>query len=378
VNKGIQVNTERKIEREAVEVLRAILQDELGFELNVRYEPGATRGYDVVIEATAGRAKFRFGIQARSRITPQVALSIFEGMHRLSKELIPILYAPVVSPRVAEIARSEGISFFDLSGNCRLHDRDRCMLIERRGFKSERMPHTPSADPFATRSSRIVRALLTRPTEGWQVRRLAEHSDVRVSVGLAAKVKHALIEHGYAIEHDRRLYLRDPIALLNAWTERYTGPAQQIPMYFRGDPNTAEQSATRWCEGLGLRYALASYSAAWRLAPEVRYSVASVYVEDRGFERPALDMLAADHGAKRVETGPNLFLWRTFDSSVFASSERLADDAAITTSPLQTYLDLKRTPGRGEGAAGAVYEKCLLHGLQAAADRAKEWSHATV
>ncbi|HEV3025339.1 MAG TPA: hypothetical protein VGX76_22870, partial [Pirellulales bacterium] len=253
------MNTERRIAREAGEILRTILQGVLGFELEVRYtDSGTDRGYDAIVEATAGRAKFRFGIVARSRITPQVALSIFQAMPGRLKNLVPVVYAPVVSPRVAEIARSQGISFFDRAGNCRLQDRDRCILIERQGLKSD--PTSDTADPFATRSSRIVRALLTRPTEGWQVRQLAEHPDVRVSVGLAAKVKRALIEEGYAIEHDRRLYLRDPIGLLNAWADKYSGPLEQVPIFVRGDTHSAEECVSRWCEKCGLRYALARFS----------------------------------------------------------------------------------------------------------------------
>ena len=53
-------------------------------------------------------------------------------------------------------------------------------------------------------------------------------------------------------------------------------------MYFLGETATAEDAVARWCRAHDLSYALGGHAAAWRLAPEVRYSVAAVYVEDEG------------------------------------------------------------------------------------------------
>jgi hypothetical protein len=123
-----------------------------------------------------------------------------------------------------------------------------------------------------------------------------------------------------------------------------------------------------WCQEHGIRHALAGFSAAWRLATEVRYNVASVYVEDRGFDEDLLDRLVASCGAKRVDTGATLNLWRPFDASVFAfGTEDL-------TSPLQTYLDLSHAGGRGEDAAQAIYTKFFDEEFRAVAARAKEMS----
>ena len=97
---------------------------------------------------------------------------------------------------------------------------------------------------------------------------LAEHPDVDVSAGLVSKVKHSLVEEGYAMEHQRLVYLRDPVGLLENWAKRYAGPAEQVPLYFRGDAEAAEEAVARWCQANDLRYALAGFSAAWRLAPK--------------------------------------------------------------------------------------------------------------
>ena len=192
------------------------------------------------------------------------------------------LYAPVISPRVADIANEFAVGYVDRAGNCRLRSVGDRLLIDRRGYKSPSRPPQGVADPFSPKSSRIVRALLGRPAEGWKVRELAEHTDVDVSVGLVSKVKRTLVEEGYAIEHKRLLYLRDPVGLLENWAKGYPGPAEQIPMYFRGDAEAAEEAVGKWCQNNNIRYALAGFSAAWRIAPEVRHNVAAVYVHSRG------------------------------------------------------------------------------------------------
>ena len=173
--------------------------------------------------------------------------------------------------------------------------------------------------------------MLSEPAKGWKVRELAEHPDVKVSPGLVVKVKRTLVQESYVVERDGLLFLRDPVALLENWAQSYPGPAEQVPMYFLGETGTAEDAVARWCRAHDLHYALGGHSAAWRLAPEVRYSVAAVYVEERGFSPDVLDKLSKYKGGKRVDSGANLLLWRPFDQSVLAGSR--SEDAPACWSP---------------------------------------------
>ena len=364
---------ESKLKREAERVLRSIFEKLA--ELHVRSESARSAtdaGCDMSVEAYSGQAKFRFCVQVKSRVTPQTALSTCEQLRGLPEGTIPVLFAPTISPRVAEIVRGQGIGYADQAGNCWLRSKHDHLLIERQGFQTERKSTPAAADPFSSKSSRIVRAMLSRPTEGWQVRKLAEHPDVRVSPGLVVKVKRALVEEGYAVERERVLYLRDPIGLLTAWSQKYPGPAEPVPLFIRGDATAAEQSVSQWCRDNALQYALAGFSAAWRLAPEVRYSAAAAYLEDRGFDQEMLHQLGAKYGSKRVDSGANIYLWRPYDRSVFASSIHAGKPEQPVTSALQTYLDLKRAAGRGEDAANAIFDKYLRRDLHAAAKREEE------
>jgi hypothetical protein len=249
------------------------------------------------------------------------------------------------------------------------------LLIDRSGYKSPARPPKGIADLFSPRSSRIVRAMLAQPAKGWKVRELAMHADVGVSVGLAAKVKQALIEESYAIEHQRELYLRDPVRLLENWAKHYAGPAEQIAMYFRGNTEAAEQAVAGWCRDNHITFALAGFSAAWRLAPEVRYNVAAVYVDSRGFDREKLAKLGSYQGGKPVETGANLLLWSPYDASVLIGSRGESEAESPVTSAIQTFLDLRRLGGRGEEAATAVYDRLIVRPLKEAAQQIEEMRH---
>lgn len=379
VNTVNEVNSMSKLEQEAVRVISGILAELPDLRVEATDGRSATdKDHDLAIEATSTKAKYRFLVQVRSRITPQTALSICRRFRRLPKGTIPVIYSPTISARVAQIVRAEGIGYADRAGNCWLRSLQPHLVIVRQGLSTERRRTPAAADPFSTKSSRIVRTLLSRPLDGWQVRKLAEHPDIQVSPGLVVKVKRALVEEGYAVERERLLYLRDPIGLLDAWSRKYPGPAEQVPLYFRGDAGSAEQTVSRWCRDNSLQFALAGFSAAWRIAPEVRYPVAAVYLEDRGFDPRLLNQLAVEHGGKRVDTGPNIFLWRPFDRSVFAGSVESGQPAQPVTSALQTYLDLKRASGRGEEAANAVFEKHLGQEMRAAAKREEERAHDAI
>ncbi len=280
VNNGLQ------LERDAHNAVKSVFE-ELGFA--IRAKPAAdTLSGDSVLQATSAEADLELVIAAKARITPQTASSVCERIDQTPAKVIYVVYAPVISARVAEILDRYGVGHFDAAGNCRLRSARHRLLIDRRGRKGPPRLQKGSADPFSRKSSRIVRAMLTEPAKGWKVRELAEHADVKVNPALVVKVKRTLVEEGYAVEAKMRviqheavaanmeilrypltklLFLRDPVGLLENWARSYPGPAEQVPMYFLGDTEAAEEAVASWCRASGLVFALAGFSAAWRLAP---------------------------------------------------------------------------------------------------------------
>lgn len=336
-----------------------------GYEINWDVQDGDAK-CDVKLVSKSPRRSYCFDFRVRERITPQIADDLFARLQQepAPPHIVRVVYAPVISPRVAEIARNHGVSFIDYAGNCRILDRQAGLLIYRTGIKNEASSQEQKAvDLFSPKSSRIIRAMLHEPKRGWQVSELAESPDVDVSVGLVSKVKKALIRESYAIVRDRLLYLRHPSELLEAWTRSYPGPSGQRHFYMRGEPKGLEQRIAAWCEESNIEYSLARFSAAWRHAPEVRYTVASLYVTSETLGPSRLNSLNDKCGAKEVESGANLVLLTPYDKSVFVRRVAIPEQ---TTSPLQTYLDLKAMAGRGSEAAEVVFQKHLRPVFEAA------------
>ena len=305
------------------------------------------------VEATVtlnNGARLHMKIEVRSRVNPAEALGMVKRMNAEKGESVLVLCSPAVSPRVAELCRENGIGYLDEAGNCRILGDGFFIQIEGRG--NTRPDTRPSADPFSPKSSRIVRVLLTQPFRGWQVQELAE--EAQVSLGLASKVKVALTGQAFVEERERRLFVRDPVGLLRAWSAKYELQAQQLPLYVMAKTKEAEEKVAEWCRANQVRYALTQYSGAWRTAPMVRYDRSTIYLAgDLGTWsiEPLLDFI----GAKRVETGANIALWLAGDPAVFYDMRSVSGLNVV--SPLQLYLDLRRLAGRGEEAAQEVFER---------------------
>ncbi|MEL7500447.1 MAG: type IV toxin-antitoxin system AbiEi family antitoxin [Planctomycetota bacterium] len=313
---------------------------------------------DVVVRQPEAGIEFQFQVKSRERVTPQIADDLFERIasEEPSRAKTTLVFlAPTISDRVAEIARKHNISFLDYAGNCLVANERLGLLLHRKGFKTKLVQSSspPLANVFSPKSSRIVRAMLSEPSRAWQVRELAEHPNVDVSMGLVSKVKHALLFQSYAKEENQRLTLKNPQELLQSWAKNSPIVEETVKFYVRGDTEEIEETIADWCVHNNHQYALARMSAAWRQAPDVRYNVANVYVRSSAVTERALLSLKEKCGARPVETGHNLAFLSPYDSSVFANHI----GEPYQTSPLQTWLDLKQMSGRGEEAAEAVFEK---------------------
>src|SRR5262245_56576051 len=161
---------------------------------------------DLVAELTprGGGPTARLAVVARKRINPGEALRLLDKVAPAAGET-PVLYSPAVSARTAGLCRERRGGFLDAAGNCRIPAPGLFVHISGRG--NARPDTRPAVDVFAPRSSRVVRALLTGPAGPWQVSELAGRAGV--SLGLASKVKQALLAEAFAAERQRRLVVTD-------------------------------------------------------------------------------------------------------------------------------------------------------------------------
>ncbi len=306
--------------------------------------------HDVVIQLSpqSGKAPVLVLVEAKTRVTPGQVLAFVERHGKRPRRGVPVLCSPTISPRVAELCREHAVGYLDAAGNCHIATPGLFLHIE--GRAPVRRDQPKSADPFAVKSSRIVRVLLSDPRRRWQVQELARECDV--SLGLASRVKHELVREAYAEVRKRMVQVRDPESLLNAWSAKYRLPEAHW-LYVMDDPARIERRIAEWSTASPTRYALAGFSGAWRTAPMVRTDVACVYL-DLPAERD-VRQFTDQFGAKEADSGANLLLWQPVDDFTFYGAR--AVDGLTVAAPLQLYLDLAGMRGRGEDAAREVLEK---------------------
>lgn len=292
-------------------------------------------------------------VQTKSVLSPQAALLTFEKLKWVPPHGVMMICAPYISPRVTELCREKHVSYLDSVGNCRIAAPGLFVLVT--GRPNRQSTINTAIDPFSRKSSRIVRILLMQPARGWQVQQLAQEAPV--SIGLASKVKKALIDEAYLEERERLLYLRDPAKLLHAWAVRYRPHVKRLSLYSLARPHEAERRLAEWCRMNEVRCALTQLAAAWRYLPMVRYDKSVAYIDKIGASEDRLSDLLGHLDARQVDTGANCTLWLTDDPAVFSGAKEV--EGVRIVAPLQLYLDLKHLPGRGEEVAQDILKKEL-------------------
>lgn len=343
------------------ELLQEVLQrgSNLAFDrTDVLSEPSFW-DYKLTVSDPDSDAVYQFLVVERRQVTPSQVMEWAETFADAAGEAIPLVYAPTISPRVGELVTKLGFSYLDSGGNCRLYRRSPAFLVERQGRPVVHPGNETTIDPFAPRASRIVRALLSEPKRSWTTRELAQHAEVGVSVGLVSKVKHALAEQAFIEPRRNGIQLRDPAGLLRAWESEYPQPRAALGLYGRGSLESLEARFAAWCRRQGLVATLAGLSAAWRLAPHVRFSVATAYLDSVEKFRAILPALAAEEDIRPTDHGANLVVWTPYDESAFSDRQFMDSPELSVTSPLQTYLDCIRLKSRGAEAAQEIYDRYL-------------------
>src|ERR1035437_6490445 len=218
--------------------------------------------FTVVPTPPAG-PRFDLLVEAKPRLSPQLALELPPRLRANAGDAIPALCCPIISPRVAAMCREAQVSYFDADGNAYLRGPGFLLHVSGRPRQYHAELETTS-DPFATKSSRIIRVLLSAPSRAWGVLELGNVAGV--SKGLASRVKDVLVKQAFLEETREGLRIRRPRELLEAWQARYEPPQPLHSYYMMGTPQEAEARVSSWCDVNGIPYALAMFSGAWRLA----------------------------------------------------------------------------------------------------------------
>ena len=292
--------------------------------------------------------------------------SLFEARaaKALPKGVTPVLAAPHVSPRMAELCQLHGWGWYDLAGNCRLHVPG-AIHIERTGLAAVHHPPTPRANLSTPQAARVLRALLALDNLGqqWTQSALMNHIASApprspVSIGLVNKVVRHLKDEAFVEDLPGGTFqMRDPLKLLFAWRDAYRFDRHERHGYFTLLQGRKLRDALAGLAVVpGGHAAYAAFSAADFQAPQVRQPKTWLYLS-ANLEGQFRDRVEA----KPVDSGENLIVLIPDDDGVFYSGDggTVGDSRLPCTNAVQTYVDLGHCGGRGEEAAEALLEQRL-------------------
>lgn len=167
-----------------------------------------------------------------------------------------------------------------------------------------------------------------------------------MSLGHVSNVRNSLLDREWAQLADEGMYLAAPDALLDAWREAYEAPLGQRQTFYTTLHGAAFDAALRDRRPeREAQIALASFSAAQRLAPFGRTGTHYFYANAEGVEtlRSSLKLSSASKGENIVVT--------VLDDPGLLRDTVQPASGVICTSPAQTYLDLSAAGERGLDAA---------------------------
>lgn len=292
--------------------------------------------------------------------------SLFEARaaKALPKGVTPVLAAPHISPRMAELCQLHGWGWYDLAGNCHLH-MPGAIHIERTGLAAVYHPPPPRANLRTPHAARVLRALLALDNLGqrWTQSSLMNHiasapPQAPVSIGLVNKVVRHLKEEAFVKDlPSGEFQMHDPLKLLFAWRDAYRFDRHERRGYFTLLQGRKLRDALAGLELIpGGHAAYAAFSAADFQAPHVRQSKTWLYLT------ASLDGQFGDAvEAKLVDSGENLVVLIPDDDGVFYLGDdgTVGDSRLPCTNAVQTYVDLFHCGGRGEEGAEALLNQRL-------------------
>ncbi len=345
--------TQRKLVEEAARCLRQVLEEVpfvevLDIQTDTQLE--GNQDVDMIADIRTPDGERRLIAEVKSEASPRT-LSLLAQRLRQRVAVVPnglgILVAPFLSERSREVCQQLGIGCLDLTGNIRLaFDR---VFIERSGQPNPVPLRRLQRSLFSPRTTRVLRVMLENPSRRWYVRDLAKEAGI--SLGQASNIKRLLIEQDFISQEDGlAFWLARPEALLRDWAQAYSYETNGVRAFYSmlRISEVEERLATE-CERRGIRYGLALFSGANRVAPFTRYDRTFAFLNER------LDEVAAALELKDVPTGANVILLSPYDEGVFYGLQEV--EGAKVVSDIQLYLDLKGYRGRGEEAAAFLFER---------------------
>jgi hypothetical protein len=350
-------------ERDLLALIMKRLPDLLpkGFTLEGAYGESAdlvmqnTFDIEATIQTPKGRVKVIIEVKSADRIAPlrEAAAQVKELAK--TRKAIPFVAGTFFGDRAREALQEEGVGYLDLAGNFYLNRGGLYaeILVKKNPFSNT----PPLKNLFAPISSRITRALLIEPKRVWQLGELSQETNV--SLGQTSSVVERMVAEEFLVWNpDRKLELKNPTTLLEAWKNVYATYQQQKYTFFSYEQNYVAilNSLLKVGQQKNLQHALGFFTGADMVSPFIRgLSKVQAYIEkseDIEAWKKALNL-------QEVESGGNLELFVPYDIGVFYNLQQV-ESKIVSPIPIvsnvQLYMDLFNNPARGEEQAEHLRE----------------------
>jgi hypothetical protein len=308
-------------------------------------------GIDFVVSVKTRDGRFRLVCQAKSsgqpRIARQACLELLEYARSNPRDY-PVFIAPYISSQSAEICDGMNVGYVDLAGNCRIAFDQ--VYIQKGQFPNPAILKRELRSIYSPKAERVLRVLLANPRIAWKMQALAR--EAAVSLGQVANVKKRLEDREWIRIEQEGFALNHPGDLLTEWGNNYQFGRNEVEEFYTlQSVGEIEAALTKACEKSKVPLGFTGFSGAARLSPAVRYQRVSAYI----LGDVANLAMAAD--LKPVPTGANVSLIVPYDDGVLYGTKVV--EGVPVASPVQIFLDLLGTKGRGEEAANAILEEVL-------------------
>ncbi len=258
-------------------------------------------------------------------------------------DLVVVDRAP---PGLRAAADEAGLSYLDVRGRGRVVAAGLVYVASPDGAAGIERSRS---SPFAPKSSRVVRTLLSDPDSRWRL------SDVAALSGLNPGNVHralaALVDRGMVEREEDAYRVADPGSLLEAWADQHQRPRERVWVRCEGD---LEQCVRDLLDELKGDAVVSGELAAEELAPYLPAETAIVHCLDadafaalEGEDQPSLSF-----GVSRAQVLVDL---ADAGYGEFRSERKGLPLAA----PAQVYVDLAADRGRGREAAEHLRQTAL-------------------
>ncbi len=305
---------------------------------------------NIMVKVLTGNKKKNLVVEVKSNGEPRfVERSIYQlkNLTKIKKGIYPVFVAPYISERAREILKSENIGYIDLIGDVYLQFDS--VLVDRISIAERKTEKRLNRGIFASKATRILRAILNDPNKKWKITELA--NICRMSPAGVYFVVNQLEDKGYVSrDEDKSIKLIDSNRLLKNWASNWTVEKSRSNAFFSfaRSPEEIILKLAKATDELNLKYSFTGMAGASIISPFVRYNDVWVYISGD------LNEIVKKLDLRPTSSGANIRIFEPFDDGIFMDFREIRGINLV--GKIQLFVDLFTYPGQGQEQAEKILE----------------------